>query len=54
MDQDRSKFEEVQYKLVKAEFDRLSNRYEFPIFDVHGVILLDNPDVSKIKKYLTR
>lgn len=54
VDQDRSKLEDVQYKLVKADFDRLSGRYEFPIFDVHGVILIDNPSVSKIKKYVSR
>ena len=54
VDEDRSKLEEVQYKLVKGEFDRLTGRYEFPIFDVRGVILVDNPDVSKIKKYQYR
>ena len=52
VDQDRSKLEDVQYKLVKADFDRLTGRYEFPILDVHGVILVDDPSVNKIKKYL--
>ena len=53
VDKDQSKLEDLQYKLVKADFARLTGRYEFPIFDVHGVILIDNPDVSKIKKYLS-
>ena len=54
VDQDRSKLEDVQYKLVKADFDRMTGRYEFPIVDVHGVILVDNPPLKKIKKYLAR
>ncbi len=54
VDQDRSKLEDLQYKLVKADFDRMTGRYEFPIFDVHGTILIDNPEVSKVQKYLSR
>ena len=54
VDQDRSKLQDVQVKLVKAEFDRMTGRYEFPIFDVSGVILVDNPSVEKVKKYAQR
>ncbi len=50
IDKDKKKMEELNSKLTKAGFKPKS--YGTPIFDVHGVMLPNNPKMSLIKSTL--
>ena len=50
IDKDKKRMDELNEKLTKAGFKPKS--YGTPLFDVHGVMLPNNPSMDKIKKYL--
>ncbi len=50
IDKDQKRREELHAKLDKAGFEPRS--YGTPIFDVHGVMIPNNPEISTINKYL--
>jgi len=50
IDKDKKRMDELNAKLTKAGFKPKS--YGTPLFDVHGVILPNNPSMDTIKKYL--
>jgi len=52
IDEDRKQMNELNAKLSKAGFE--PKRYGTPIFDVHGVMLPNNPDISVIKRHLKK
>lgn len=51
IDKDKRRRDELNNKLTKAGFK--PKRYGTPIFDVHGVMLPNNPSIDKIIKNLT-
>ena len=50
IDKDKKRMDELNAKLTKAGFKPKS--YGTPLFDVHGVMLPNNPSMDKITKYL--
>ncbi len=50
IDTDKKRMDELNSKLVAAGFK--PKRYGTPIFDAHGVMLPNNPDMSLIKSQL--
>jgi glutaredoxin len=50
IDTDKKRMDELNAKLKKAGFKQRS--YGTPLFDVHGVMVLNNPSMDKIKKHL--
>ncbi|VAW66195.1 hypothetical protein MNBD_GAMMA09-3445 [hydrothermal vent metagenome] len=52
IDTDKDKMDELNSKLINAGFK--PQRYGTPIFDVHGVMLPNNPDMSLIKARLNK
>ena len=52
IDKDNKRLNELNTKLSKAGFK--PKQYGTPIFDVHGVMLLNNPEMSLIKSKLQK